>query len=82
MTEETSIQNIEISLPRLLLAATATMGELPISIEKYLSHDLDHKKMMLDLDEDQKTFIVRLVDKENEDHDHAEEGKDESGPTS
>ena len=82
MTEETSIQNIEISLPRLLLAATATMGELPISIEKYLSHDLDHKKMMLDLDEDQKTFIVRLVDKENEDHEHVEEGKDEPGPTS
>lgn len=82
MTEQNNIQNIEISLPRLLLAATATMGELPISIEKYLSHDLDHKKMMLDLDEDQKTFIVRLVDKENEDHAHNEEATDESGPTS
>ncbi len=82
MTEQTDIKNIEISLPRLLLAATATMGELPISIEKYLSHDLDHKNMMLDLDEDQKTFVVRLVDKENEDHVHSEEESNESGPTS
>jgi hypothetical protein len=82
MTEQTSIQNIEISLPRLLLAATATMGELPISIEKYLSHDLDHKKMMLDLDEDQKTFVVRLVDKEDEDHVHSEGENNEPGPTS
>lgn len=82
MTEEKTIQNIEISLPRLLLAAAATSGEVLISIEKYLSHDLDHKKMILDMDQDQQTFIIRLVDKENEDHTHEEVKIDEPGSDS
>jgi len=57
-------KNIDISVPRLLLAAIKTAGELKISVLDYTSNEIDDKKVMLSYDDETKEFILSLADKE------------------
>ena len=57
-------EKIEVSIPRLLLAAIKTSGELKINLSDYTSEEIDNKKMMLSYDDETKQFILHLTDKE------------------
>lgn len=57
-------EKIEVSIPRLLLAAIKTSGELKINLLDYTSEEIDNKKMMLSYDDETKQFILHLTDKE------------------
>lgn len=57
-------EKIEVSIPRLLLAAIKTSGELKINLLDYTSEELDDKRMMLSYDDESKQFILTLADKE------------------
>ena len=68
MTEE----GLEINLVRLLLASIQTNGNVSVKIEDYMSSELDKKSLFIEVNEEEKTFIISLVDGE----------QDESGPSS
>lgn len=59
-------EKIDISIPRLLLAAIKTSGELKINLLDYTSEEIDDKKMMLSYDDDTKQFILHLTNKDED----------------
>jgi hypothetical protein len=59
-------EQIDISIPRLLLAAIKTSGELKINLSDYTSEEIDNKKMMLSYDDEVKQFVLTLAEKEED----------------
>jgi hypothetical protein len=57
MTEQ---KNIDISIPRLLMAAIKTSNELKVDFHHYTSEELDSQKIMLSYDDESKQFILTL----------------------
>jgi hypothetical protein len=57
MTEQ---KNIDISIPRLLMAAIKTSNELKVDFHNYTSEELDSQKIMLSYDDESKQFILTL----------------------
>lgn len=66
MTEE----GLEINLVRLLLASIQSNGNVSVKIEDYMSSELDKKSLFIEVNEEEKKFIISLVEGE----------QDESGP--
>jgi hypothetical protein len=59
MSEEQQ-QDIEINLPRLLLAAAVSNGEIRVKVSDYMSPGLETKGLMLDIDTESQEFIIRM----------------------
>lgn len=59
MSEE---QDIEINLPRLLLAAALSNGEIRVKVADYMATDLENKGLMLDIDTESQEFVIRMGD--------------------
>ena len=59
MSEEQQ-QDIEINLPRLLLAAAVSNGEIRVKVADYMSPGLETKGLMLDIDTESQEFIIRM----------------------
>ena len=58
--------DIEISIPRLLLAAIKSNKEININLLDYLDENLDEYKMMLAFDDELNQFILTIEEKEND----------------
>lgn len=69
MTED---NGLEINLVRLLLASIMTNGNVSVKIDDYMSNSLDSKSLFIEVNEEEKKFIISLV----------EGGQDESGQSS
>jgi hypothetical protein len=79
MTEETNNDGqkmVEISLVRLFMAAIKTSEALKIDVKDYMEPYIDDKKIAIQVDQDNKQFIVSLVEPTLEDN--VEEVEDES----
>jgi hypothetical protein len=59
MSEEQQ-QDIEINLPRLLLAAAVSNGEIRVKVADYMSPGLETQGLMLDIDTESQEFIIRM----------------------
>jgi hypothetical protein len=59
MSEE---QDIEINLPRLLLAAALSNGEIRVKVADYMATELENKGLMLDIDTESQEFVIRMGD--------------------
>lgn len=68
----TQDQGLEINLVRLLLASIMTNGNVSVKIDDYMSQQLDSKSLFIEVNEEEKTFIISLVEGE----------QDESGQSS
>ena len=68
----TQDEGLEINLVRLLLASIMTNGNVSVKIEDYMSQELDSKSLFIEVNEEEKTFIISLVEGE----------QDESGQSS
>jgi hypothetical protein len=69
MTED---NGLEINLVRLLLASIMTNGNVSVKIDDYMSNSLDSKSLFIEVNEEEKKFIISLV----------EGDQDESGQSS
>jgi hypothetical protein len=61
MSDE-QMQDIEINLPRLLLAAAVSNGEVRVKVSDYLASELETKGLLLDIDTESQEFIIRIGD--------------------
>ena len=61
MTQE---EGLEINLVRLLLASIQSNGNVSVKIEDYMSPELDKKSLFIEVNEEEKTFIISLVEGE------------------
>lgn len=61
MTQE---EGLEINLVRLLLASIQTNGNVAVKIDDYMSAELDKKSLFIEVNEEDKTFIISLVEGE------------------
>jgi hypothetical protein len=68
----TQDEGLEINLVRLLLASIMTNGNVSVKIDDYMSQQLDSKSLFIEVNEEEKTFIISLVEGE----------QDESGQSS
>jgi hypothetical protein len=59
MTQE---EGLEINLVRLLLASIQSNGNVSVKIEDYMSPELDKKSLFIEVNEEEKTFIISLVE--------------------
>ena len=60
----TQDEGLEINLVRLLLASIMTNGNVSVKIEDYMSQELDSKSLFIEVNEEEKTFIISLVEGE------------------
>ncbi len=58
----TQDEGLEINLVRLLLASIMTNGNVSVKIEDYMSQELDSKSLFIEVNEEEKTFIISLVE--------------------
>ena len=56
----TESNKIEINITRLLLAAIKTYGEINVSLEEYLSEDLNEYRIYLEPDDNEKNMKLKL----------------------
>ena len=68
----TQDEGLEINLVRLLLASIMTNGNVSVKVDDYMSQQLDSKSLFIEVNEEEKTFIISLVEGE----------QDESGQSS
>lgn len=76
MTEETNNDGqrmVEISLVRLFMAAIKTNETLRIDVADYMESHIDNKKIAIEVDQENKQFVVALVESPDD-----SEVKDES----
>lgn len=67
MTQE---EGLEINLVRLLLASIQTNGNVAVKIEDYMSSELDKKSLFIEVNEEDKTFIISLVEGNQDESGH------------
>lgn len=60
----TQDEGLEINLVRLLLASIMTNGNVSVKIEDYMSESLNSKSLFIEVNEEEKTFIISLVEGE------------------
>jgi hypothetical protein len=60
----TQDEGLEINLVRLLLASIMTNGNVSVKIDDYMSQQLDSKSLFIEVNEEEKTFIISLVEGE------------------
>jgi len=62
----TQDEGLEINLVRLLLASIMTNGNVSVKIDDYMSQQLDSKSLFIEVNEEEKTFIISLVEGEQD----------------
>ena len=67
MTQE---EGLEINLVRLLLASIQTNGNVAVKIDDYMSAELDKKSLFIEVNEEDKTFIISLVEGNQDESGH------------
>ena len=67
MTQE---EGLEINLVRLLLASIQSNGNVSVKIEDYMSPELDKKSLFIEVNEEEKTFIISLVEGDQNESGH------------
>lgn len=67
MTQE---DGLEINLVRLLLASIQTNGNVSIKIDDYMSEEINNKSLFIEVNEEEKTFVISLVEGEQNESGH------------